>query len=155
MKLKPLAGILTLCSFASVFVAQTTPTPKAPAAKMTESTIFDWKDLKPEARPNGERRGAFDNPTVTLANFECHVTTLKVGEVSGAAHAHLTPTPVEEAILIKEGTVEIEINGTKRTVEAGSVIYFAPKDLTALHNVGKTPATYFVISVRAPVPAAK
>jgi len=135
-------------SLAAVAAAQTPAAPKAPAPKMTDSTIFDWKDMKAEERPNGERRGAFDNPTVTLGNFECHVTTLKVGETSGAPHSHLTPTMAEEAILLKEGTVEIEINGAKRTVGAGSVIYFAPKDSTALRNVGKTPAVYFVISVK-------
>jgi mannose-6-phosphate isomerase-like protein (cupin superfamily) len=149
---------IALLSLVPVIVAQTpaaATAPKPPAAILSGSAIFDWNELKPEERPNGQRRATFDNPTETLANFECHITTLKVGETSGAAHAHNGPTISEEAILIKEGTVEVVVNDTKRTVGPGSVIYFAPKDLTALRNVGKTPATYFVISVRATPPAAK
>lgn len=132
-----------------MLAAQTPATPKPPAARMNDSAVFSWSDLKVESRPNGERRAAFDNPTVTLGNFECHVTSLKVGEVSGVAHAHDTPALVEEVILIKEGMVEVEINGAKRRAGAGSVIYFAPKDRTALRNTGNIPAVYFVLAVQA------
>src|SRR3954471_7759735 len=146
--MKPLSFLVSFLSLFPVVFAQTPVAPKPAAPKMTDSAVFDWNDMKTEQRPNSERRAAFDNPTGTLGNFECHATTLKVGEVSGVAHAHDTPVLVEEAILLKEGTVEIEINGAKKTVGAGSVIHFAPKDRTALRNVGKIPAVYFVIAVQ-------
>jgi len=147
-------GWLSALSIVTLAVAQTHAAPKPPAAKMTESTAVDWKDLKAEARPNGERRAVFDNPTVSLANLECHITTLKVGESSGAPHTHDTNGLVEEVTVLKEGTVELTMKDRKQTIGAGSVFYFAPKDLTGIRNVGSTPATYVVISIRAqPAPA--
>jgi mannose-6-phosphate isomerase-like protein (cupin superfamily) len=159
MKISP--RLLALLAFTALLTAQTPPVaapsapvaPKPPAPQLTESAVFDWNDMKVDARSNGEHRSTFNNPTETLANFECHISTLNPGEVSSAPHNHLTPAKVEEAILIKDGTLEITINDTKRTVGAGSVIYFAPKDLTALHNVGKTPAVYFVLEAQS-LPAA-
>jgi mannose-6-phosphate isomerase-like protein (cupin superfamily) len=162
--MKPLAPLLAFFSFAFLLVAQTPPlpaptapaAPKPPAPKLIDSLVIDWKDLKAEAKPNGERRAAFDNPTATLADFECHITTLNPGQASGTAHRHDTDGKIETAILLKEGTVEVSINDSKRTVSDGAVIYFAPKDLVAVTNVGKTPAVYFVVSARvepAPAPA--
>jgi quercetin dioxygenase-like cupin family protein len=138
--------LLALVSLASVAAAQTPAPAAAPAMKMKNSAIFDASDLKAEERPNGQRRGVFDNPTETLTRFECHVTTLGVGQNSGPAHAH---PAVEEATFVKEGTVEITVNNDpKRTVGPGSVIYFASKDLVALRNAGSTPATYVVFTIR-------
>jgi len=138
--------LFALISFASVAAAQTPVPDKAPATKMQNSAVFDAAELKAEERPNGQRRAVFDNPTVSLSRFECHVTTLGVGQNSGPAHAH---PAVEEATFVKEGMVEISINNDpKRTVGPGSVIYFASKDLVALRNVGSTPATYVVFSIR-------
>jgi mannose-6-phosphate isomerase-like protein (cupin superfamily) len=167
LTMKPTYPLLALLLSTLLLSAQTAPlatspalaapaAPKPPAAKLTESLVLDWSELKAEAKPNGERRAAFDNPTETLANFECHVTTLKVGEVSGPAHRHDTDGKIESAILLKDGTVEVSINDRKKMVSAGAVIYFAPKDLVAVANVGKTPAVYFVVSTRAeaaPAPA--
>ncbi len=138
------------------------PIPPSPALataagtkpRITESLVLDWKDLKSEPRPNGERRDAFDGPTGSLANFECHVTTLNPGEGS-VPHTHDTPVPTEEAILLKAGTLEVSVNGVKKTVGAGAVIYFAPKDLTGVKNPGKVPAVYFVVSAQAAAAAAK
>jgi mannose-6-phosphate isomerase-like protein (cupin superfamily) len=140
------ACVLGLLCVASIGLSQTANPVKA---KMMESTVFDWKDLKSETRPNGERRAVFDNPTASLANLECHVTTLKVGETSGAAHPHNTGGLVEELTVVKEGTVEVWMNDRHQTIGPGSVFYFAPKDSVAIKNVGATPATYVVISIRA------
>ncbi len=112
---------------------------------MHDSAVFDASAYKPEQRPNGQRSAVFDNPTDLLGRFECHVTTLAVGQNSGPAHAH---PAVEEATVVQQGTVEISINNDpKRTVGPGSVIYFASQDLVALRNVGSTPATYVVFSI--------
>lgn len=149
--MKPLAVLVLIPSLTLAALAQTPAVPKAPAPKLTDSAVFDWNNLKAEQRANGERRAVFDNPTATLANLECHVTTLKVGETSGAAHAH---PGVEEATFVKEGTVEVWMNERHQTIGPGSVFYFAPKDLVAIKNVGTTPATYVVFAIRAQ-PAAK
>ena len=148
--MKTILCLIASVAFVSLVVAQAPAAAKTPGPKLINSAVYDWNDLKPQQRPNGERRAVFDNPTETLANFECHITTLKVGENSGPAHTHT----VEEATFVKEGTVEVLINDTKRTIGPGSVFYFAAKDAVAIRNVGATPATYVVFSIRA-TPAAK
>src|SRR5215217_1720135 len=71
--------ILALPAFISGYVptlvAQADPTPKQPKPMLT-STVFKWEDLRARPTPNGERRDVADNPTPTLATFECHITTL-------------------------------------------------------------------------------
>jgi len=129
--------------------------PKPADPKLTHSVAFDWSDLTAEPRPNGERRNVFSASTVSLRNFACHITTLNVGENSGPMITHDVGAIAEKAIIIKDGIIEVTINNTKKTVGSGGVIYFAPRDRTILRNAGKTPATYFVITVVAVAPAAK
>jgi quercetin dioxygenase-like cupin family protein len=104
------------------------------------STVVDWAKLAVKPTKTGERRELFDGPTATLRNFEGHVTTIKPGEVPHPAHRH----PDEEMIIIKEGTLEVTINGATQRVGAGSVFFYASNDLHGMKNVGDTNATYFV-----------
>jgi quercetin dioxygenase-like cupin family protein len=110
---------------------------------MIGSTVFKWEDLKPRVTPNGERRDVADNPTPTLAVFECHITTLNPGKESHAPHRH----PQEELILIKEGKLEVHINGKTQVAGPGSTLFYASNDAHAVKNVGDTRATYWVINV--------
>jgi mannose-6-phosphate isomerase-like protein (cupin superfamily) len=115
----------------------------APKAAMKASAVFDWKDLVAKDMPNGQRRLVFDGPSVQMDEFECHITTLKVGQASGIPHTHT----VEELTIVNEGTVEVIINDRRQTIGKGSVFYFAPQDTVGIRNVGQTPATYTVISM--------
>ena len=47
-------------------------------------------------------------------------------------------------ILIKDGTLEVTINGVSKQAGAGSVFFYAANDLHGMKNVGTTDATYFV-----------
>jgi quercetin dioxygenase-like cupin family protein len=110
------------------------------------SSVFDWNSI--EAKPNktGSVRKFFQAPTATLDELECHVTTLNPGEMPHAAHKH----PDEELIIVKEGTVEASLNGQVQRVEQGSIIFQASNQMHSLKNVGKTPATYYVIKWNSP-----
>ncbi|HEX9781951.1 MAG TPA: cupin domain-containing protein [Opitutaceae bacterium] len=128
--------------------AATRTAPKEIAAKSAApgtlpSSVYEWTKMKVQKTKTGERRQLFDDPTVTCANLECHVTTLDVGQTPHAAHRH----PDEELIIVKEGLVEATINGVARTVGRGSIIFFASNDEHELRNVGETPATYYVVRV--------
>ncbi len=104
--------------------------------------MFRWNDLV--AKPNrvGERRDVAKNPTTTLEEFECHISTLNSGFPSHPPHRH----PQEELIVLKEGTLEVFINGKAERIGPGSVFFFASYDLHNVRNVGETPATYFVFN---------
>jgi XRE family transcriptional regulator, regulator of sulfur utilization len=104
------------------------------------SVVCDWAKLPVVPTAVGERREFFDAPTATLRNFECHATTLNPGEAPHAPHRH----PDEEMIVVKEGAVEVMINGHSQTAGAGSVFFFASGDFHGLRNAGPTRATYHV-----------
>jgi quercetin dioxygenase-like cupin family protein len=61
-------------------------------------------------------------------------------------------------ILIKEGTLEVTINGETQRASAGSIFFYASNDLHGMRNVGLTPATYYVfrfVTAKTPAPAAR
>jgi quercetin dioxygenase-like cupin family protein len=110
--------------------------------KVMQSTAFDWEKIAVKDTDVGSVRQFFKNPTVTLDELECHVTTLKPGLQSHPPHQH----PNEELVIIREGTVEVLSNGEWKKVGPGSVIFNASNQLHALRNVGTTPAVYHVIN---------
>ncbi len=128
-----------------------TALPAAEVAKPTmKSTVIDWSKLEVKPTKTGARRELFDGTTVTFNNLEGHVTTINPGEVPHAAHRH----PDEEMIIIKEGTLEVTINGETKRAGAGSIFFYASNDLHGMKNVGDTVATYYVFRfVTAKTPA--
>lgn len=116
---------------------------KSAPKPMIGSTVFKWEDLPPRTTPNGERRDVAENPTPTLAVFECHITTLNPGKESHLPHRH----PQEELILIKEGKLEVYINGALQVAGPGSTLFYASNDEHRVKNVGTTRATYWVINL--------
>ena len=107
------------------------------------SAVYDWEKLTVKPTEKGERREIFDAPTVTSANLESHVTTLRAGLEAHARHRH----PDEEIIVVKEGTVEATINGTAHRGGVGTIFFFGSNDEHGLKNVGTTNATYYVIRI--------
>jgi quercetin dioxygenase-like cupin family protein len=106
-----------------------------------QSSVFDWNSITAKPTKVGARRDFFDSPTATLDQLECHVTTINPGEAPHAPHLH----PDEELIIVKEGTIEAMQNGVVKQVSAGSIIFEASNQIHGLRNVGKTPATYYVV----------
>jgi quercetin dioxygenase-like cupin family protein len=119
--------------------AQDAPPPKTPVG----SAVFAWDALQVKPTKIGARRDVFDGPTATLANLECHVTTVNPGEAPHPAHRH----PDEELLFVKEGTIEVTVNGVVRQAGPGAVVFFASNDLHGLRNTGTTPATYYVLRI--------
>jgi quercetin dioxygenase-like cupin family protein len=144
------AGLLLI-----VFAA-TASRAEAPAAAVMHSGVFPWESLAATATKVGAVRRVFDTPTPTLDELEMHITTLKPGEAPHGPHRH----PDEELIIVKEGTIESNLEGVLRRLGPGSVIFHASNELHTVRNVGDTEATYHVIKWRsaatpAAVPAAK
>ena len=104
------------------------------------SCVFNWADLTAAPTQQGERRTVFNTPTPTLANFECHITTLNPGESPHPPHRHGD----EELMVIKDGTLEVMQNGVTNRVSAGGIIFEASNELHGLRNIGTNRATYFV-----------
>lgn len=132
----------------NVATAATRAAPAAEAAKSAaagslRSAVFDWTTLPAKPTRTGERREVFSGPTVTCASLSCHVTTLNAGERAHEPHRH----PDEEIIIVKEGAVEITIDGEARTLGRGSIAFVGSNDEHGLRNAGETPASYYVVRV--------
>ena len=107
------------------------------------SAVFDWTKLEAKPTGTGARREVINMPTVTLARFESHITTLNPGNMSHPPHRH----PQEEFIILKEGVLDVAINGRVTRAGPGSLLFFASNDLHNVTNVGDPPATYLVFNL--------
>ncbi len=142
MKVTPLLlSALLLSSPVVALPAMAQSTPTAPAAKLG-SKVFVWDDLVVKPTATGLRRDVVNLPTATFEKFESHITTLNVGQSSHLPHKHAR----EEFIIVKEGTLEVHINGTTQRAGPGSLLFYASNDMHAVRNVGTTPATYLVFN---------
>lgn len=117
------------------------PRPAPAAVEPMASTVIDWNTLVPKPTRNGQRRDVFDAPTGTLDRLHGHITTLNPGENTGPLHRH----PQEELIVIKDGTLEINIDGRKQTAGPGSMVFFGVNENENMTNIGQVPATYLVL----------
>ena len=59
-----------------------------------------------------------------------------------APHRHIH----EEMIMIREGTLEVMIEGKTSTANVGSVVYVASNEFHGWKNVGTGRASYFVLA---------
>lgn len=118
------------------------PTTLATPRQLT-STIFNWDQLPVEKRATGERREICAGPTPTLAQFRSHVTTLGPRSPWPATEVHTD----EEFVVVKEGSLEYEINGRILQAGPGAVILIVAGDIHRSHNAGDTPVTYYVFHV--------
>lgn len=106
------------------------------------SAVFDWNAIPAKPTEVGSVRSFFKARTATLDELEIHVTTLDPGKASHPPHKH----PNEELIIVKQGTVEVLVNGEWKRVGPGSVIFNASNQLHGLRNVGVDQAIYHVIN---------
>ena len=107
-----------------------------------QSAAFDWNTISAKETKVGSVRSFFKAPTATLEELELHVTTLNPGQEPHPPHRH----PNEEMVIIREGTVEVLVNGDWKRLGPGSVLFNASNQLHGLRNVGAIPAVYHVIN---------
>jgi quercetin dioxygenase-like cupin family protein len=125
--------MMSAAFFAATAEAQTPALPTLP------SKTYRFEDLVLK----GNARAVFDGVTHTGYHVDLHETELAPGEAPHAAHRHAH----EEMIMIREGTLEITIEGKVSTAGPGSVVYAASNELHGWKNIGKTKAQYFVIAL--------
>ncbi len=106
------------------------------------SAAFDWNAITAKPTDVGSVRSFFKERTPTLEELEVHVTTLDPGKSPHPPHRH----PNEEMVIIRQGTIEVLIDGDWKRVGPGSVVFFASNHLHGLRNVGTDQAIYHVIN---------
>jgi quercetin dioxygenase-like cupin family protein len=129
------------------------PALAAPAASaetlLSAQRAYPFDQLPVKKGPNGESRTVLNGVLPTGEAVEVHETTLLPGHMPHTPHKHRH----SELMLIREGTVEFDNDGTLQRVGPGSVIFAASNVMHGLKNVGETNANYFVIAIGQESPA--
>jgi quercetin dioxygenase-like cupin family protein len=109
------------------------------------SGSFPFADLVSRKNNNGsgEVRSITKGATPTGEQVEVHETALLPGKTPHPPHRHKH----SEFWLIREGDVEITINGKAYRLGPGSAAFAASNDEHGIKNVGEIVATYFVVAI--------
>ncbi len=107
------------------------------------SAVFPFEKLSIRTPNNAQIRDVLKGKLATGESLEVHETTLPPGGAPHPPHHHVH----SEMWLIREGTVELSINGTSYRLGPGSVGFVHSNDEHGIKNVSTTPATYFVVAV--------
>jgi mannose-6-phosphate isomerase-like protein (cupin superfamily) len=106
------------------------------------SATYEFDKLPTQALATAQVRRVLKGKLATGEALEVHETTLPPGGAPHAPHHHLH----SEMWFIREGTVELTINGTSNRMGPGSVGFVHSNDEHGIKNVGATEATYFVVA---------
>jgi quercetin dioxygenase-like cupin family protein len=142
---RDLALLLPGLAGAATAAQQTKPLEKAPSVlPVLVSKAYEFDDLPVRTSANGGKsRQVFDGITIRGQRIAMHISELP----SGQAPHPPARQPHEEIIVIREGTLEVTLNGQVSKLGPGSVIFSSFNDLNGWKNVGTTPVQYYVISL--------
>jgi len=121
--------------------AKPKPRTKAKAKEVIPSFAYPLESLPVHGHENLSRP-ILNGLTHLNYPLEAHETTLQPGSMPHPPHHHLH----EEMFLIREGTLEVTINGKSTRIDAGGAAYVASNSVHGIKNVGATPANYFVVA---------
>lgn len=110
-----------------------------------KSGVYAWNHLQQKKEKTSITRQIFKGSTLDLAYFEMHATTLQPGKAPHSAHTH---GDTEELIIVKQGRVNVTINGNSTTLGPSSVAVIMPGDLHGIENTGNETATYYIVKMK-------
>ena len=127
----------------ALIAAKTAPTAFAAERKTLPSMNYRFEDLKVKQNGENRSRDVFDGLTHTGHQVDIHETELAPGLAPHAPHKHSH----EEIVMVREGTLEIMIEGKTTIATPGSVVYVASNEFHGWKNSGTTRAHYFVLAL--------
>ena len=92
---------------------------------------------------HAQMRKIIKGKLTTGEHIEVHETTLPPNGYPHPPHHHLH----SEMWLIREGTVELTINGASHRLGPGGLGFVRSNDEHGIKNVGTGPATYYVVAI--------
>ena len=113
-------------------------------SKTLPAKAYRHEDLPVRDNPNGNKsRASLDGETHAGYPVEIHETELAPGNAPHPPHKH----EHVEVMLLREGTLEVTIDGVSTTVGPGSVVFCASNCFHGWKNAGSTRAAYFVMAL--------
>jgi quercetin dioxygenase-like cupin family protein len=138
---------LLLPALAADAVAQQADSNKGPTEppKVLRAKTYPFDELAVRTSASGamKSRSVFDGVTTRGQRVTAHITELAPGQ---APHPP-TRQKHEEILILREGTLEVTLNGETSTIGPGSVIFVPFGELNGWRNVGTVVAQYFVVSL--------
>jgi mannose-6-phosphate isomerase-like protein (cupin superfamily) len=118
--------------------------PSKASASLAQAKVFPFDQMPTKKMANGgESRSIVQGALATGESVALHESMLPVGSVPNPAHR----IEHSEFIVVREGTLEFDHDGSTETVGPGGVIYVAFGTLHRVKNVGDVPAKYIVIAI--------
>jgi quercetin dioxygenase-like cupin family protein len=116
--------------------------------QLLPSTIYDFAKLHADNN-NGESYVAiFEGDTHSGLHIKLHETGLAPGAVAHQPYHHAG----DEMFMVRQGTLEVEIEGKRSELQPGSVAYIASNTVYAIRNTSREWTHYFVFLFGAPHP---
>ena len=132
-----------LCCLLPALLPAITLPALAAADQPLPSAAFEFDKLPAQILDHAEMRHIMKGTLVTGEHVEVHETTLPPNGFPHAPHHH----EHSEMWLIREGTVQLTINGTAHTIGAGGLGFVRSNEEHGIRNVGSKPAPYFVVAI--------
>jgi mannose-6-phosphate isomerase-like protein (cupin superfamily) len=107
------------------------------------SKMYPYDKLPVQTSNGAEFRAILKGKLATGESLEVHETTLPPGGAPHQPHHHTH----SEMWLIREGSVELTVNGTKYRMGPGSMGFVHSNEEHGINNPGSEPATYFVVAI--------
>ena len=107
------------------------------------SATFPFENMPVQNSGQAQLRHILKGKLATGERLEAHETTLPPNGTPHPPHHHLH----SEMWLIREGTVELTINGTSHRLGPGGLGFVHSNEEHGIKNVGTGPATYYVVAI--------
>jgi len=117
--------------------------PSAAEGDVLPSAMYPFEKLSARTSNSAVIRDVLKGKLATGESVEVHETTLSPGGAPHPPHRHLHT----EMWLVREGTIELSVEGKSTQMGPGSVGFVRSNEEHGIRNIGTLPATYYVVAM--------
>lgn len=133
-----------ICSLLPALLPLTSAVPAMAAqGESLPSATFEFDKLPVEKSDHAEFRHILKGKLATGESVEVHESTLPPNGFPHPPHHHAH----SEMWLIREGTVQLTINGSTHVLGPGGLGFVRSNEEHGIRNVGTTTANYYVVAI--------